>query len=350
MNEHMLGAFNRRGRVVLDWMHRSTLMGFEALKKSGEGTVRVPKEEMSVIEVEAASICGTDLHILGGGHDSEQGIVLGHEYIGRVLEVGSSVTNVKEGDRVAVDPNIKCGACTFCQGAQPNMCENLTTLGIFTDGGFARFNLVPARQLHILPEDLTSERAVLFESLSCAVHGLKKLQGINQGEHVLIYGAGPIGCYFAALSFMHEAEMVVVVEQRSFRRDFVQGLGATAVSQDSDLSGDDFDVVIDAAGAADFVPLMIRHAKRGGRVLLFGQQTNESVEINPTELNQKELAVYGSYATADSFGDTIEILQDPRVPLDNFVTERFPIRSIQRAFEAMRSGDVMKVMIDLREG
>ncbi len=115
---------------------------FEGGGKLSIKEVPVPKVEKAddvLLQVEAASICGTDVQILKTppGHPATPGAVLGHEYIGKVLEAGPAVTHVKAGDRVAVDPNLTCGLCAYCRIGLPNMCSNMTTLGIFIDGGFA---------------------------------------------------------------------------------------------------------------------------------------------------------------------------------------------------------------------
>src|SRR3989304_1692886 len=108
-------------------------------KKYREELLALTAQEQVVLKVEAASICGSDLHILEGGHPSAPPVVLGHEYVGRGVEGGGAVTHVREGDRVVVDPNIKCGVGPFCRGGRPNLCRDFTTLGIFLDGGLAGY-------------------------------------------------------------------------------------------------------------------------------------------------------------------------------------------------------------------
>lgn len=348
----MLVAVSKGGKINLQERAIPQLADFNAPKKFKRGeTFHIARESMVLLEVEAASICGTDLHILGGKHDSTEGVVLGHEYIGRVIEVGEAVEKVKAGDRVAVDPNVKCYfRCTPCNLGSTNKCENMTTLGIFTDGGFAQFNLAPEGALHVLPNDLPVERAVLFEPLSTVVHGLKQLGGIHAPERVLIHGAGPIGSLFTVLARVNGASEVVVVEPTPFRREHILKVGATKVVTPSEkLKPASFDVVIDASGRDEVVPLVIQHARPGGRVLWFGQQNIDAeATINETVANQNELRQIGSYATSYTFEDTIQLLADTRIPFERFITHRVSLSEIEKAFEHMREGNAVKILISPR--
>lgn len=349
MSEPMLVYMNRDGSAQLDEIFAPKFVDFKAKKKFSQGFINIAKEELVLLEVEAASICGTDLHILDGKHDSTIGIVLGHEYIGEVIEVGSSVMNVVLGDRVAVDPNIKCGVCEFCRRGLPNMCENMTTLGIFADGGFAEFNIAPAKQLYILPKRLSVQRAVLFEPLSCVLRGIKQNGGIHAGERVLIYGGGPIGCLFALMAELNGASQIVVVEPKKFRREFFHDLSEhiDSVEDDSELNKDYFDVVIHAASVNAIVQSAIEHARHGGRILWFGQQNVKArARINQALANQKELLQVGSYAVSYEFDDAIRVLQDERISFEMLITETIPLSEIERAFELMKRGRAMKILIN----
>lgn len=309
-------------------------------------TFTFPKEGLVLLGVKAASICGTDLHILDGTHGSAPPVVLGHEYVGKVLEVGSSVRNVKRGDFVGVDPNIKCGFCWFCKNNLPNMCENLTTLGIFVNGGFAPYNVAPATQLYVFPKDLPVEKAVFFEPMSCAVHALERINP-QVGDEVLIYGAGPIGCCFSMLCKLSGASQVVMVEPSEYRRKFANRTGAIATKPGNEryfIGEKGFDISIDAAGVSAVVPKMFEHTRPGGKISLFGQQNvNAKVEISPTIINQKEFKIYGSYAAASSFTRTIRVLA--QLELEKLISHRFVLADIHKAFDLLRKGEAMEIVI-----
>ena len=127
--------------------------------------------------VEAVGICGTDLQVLKvpPGHPINDGVALGHEYAGRVADVGPGVRNIEPGDRVAVDANLTCGLCSYCRNGMAHMCAEMATLGIHVDGGLARYSVVPERALHKVPPDLPAEQAALVEPLACVVHGVDRL-------------------------------------------------------------------------------------------------------------------------------------------------------------------------------
>jgi len=348
MSSHMPAAVFTGRRVELRRLSVPKLQDITAPKKYGDGTVTFRKEDLVLLRVEGASICGTDLHILEGTHGSAPPVILGHEYVGQVVAVGPSVEHVHVGDRVAVDPNIKCGYCTHCVQGRPNLCMNLTTLGIFLDGGFASFNVAPARQLFVLPSDLSTERAVFFEPFSCVLHGMEKVH-FRSGESALVFGAGPIGCLFVAFLRAAGASEIFVVEPRRYRRKFAQALGATAVDSENvveELGKDTMDVVIDASGYRGMLPAAIEVTRPNGRILLFGQQnTRARININPTVANQKELQIFGSYAAASSFAQTVKLLGNPALELEKLITHRFDLRDIKKAFRLLETQRGLEVIV-----
>ncbi len=305
------------------------------------------KEELVLVRVITAGICGTDLHILKGEHDSAPPVILGHEYVGIVVDRGSVVENVNKGDFVGVDPNVKCGFCKSCISGKDNMCKNMTTLGIFTNGGFAQYSLVPAKQVYRLLS-IPSERAVFFEPLSCVVNGLQNIGGIFPGESVLVYGGGPIGCLFTALAIRQGASSVVVVEPSQFRAQFAKKMGAVVIQPGFEHVFPQFDIVIEASGIPSVVPRTFDRVRDGGRVLLFGQQDPKArVVFCPTIINQKELQVLGSYAaTRKSFEATTKILADMHIPLENLITHVISLSDIEKAFELLEKREALKILID----
>src|SRR5262249_46717467 len=140
------------------------------------------------------------LHILSDppGHPATPGCILGHEYVAQVIECGRGVTSLKKDDRVVVDPNLPCGGCEFCREGRTNLCPNMTTLGIFQNGGLARYNVAPAGALHTISHAVPTERAVLAEPMSCVLAAYEKAP-VRAGDSVVVLGAGPIGLAFILL-------------------------------------------------------------------------------------------------------------------------------------------------------
>jgi 2-desacetyl-2-hydroxyethyl bacteriochlorophyllide A dehydrogenase len=340
------------GKLALADVPRPELRDRLVPKKYREEMLALSAREQVLIKVEAASICGSDLHILEGGHPSAPPVVLGHEYVGRAVEVGSAVTHVREGDRVVVDPNIKCGVCAFCRGGRPNLCRDFTTLGIFLDGGLAEYNLAPGKQLGVLSESVPLERAMFFEPLSCVVHAMARVRPVP-GERALIFGGGPIGCLFALVCRLAGVEQVVVVEPSAYRCSCAETAGATAViepGQEQEYSAthapDGFELVIDAAGPPAVVPTAMAVAAAGARVLLFGQQTQGArAEIVPQLVNEKELTILGSYAAGNVMGETLRLLEHPSLTVEKLISHRLPLERALEGFQLMGEGQCLKVMV-----
>lgn len=345
-------VYQRNGRVSFDakWGIAASGSDLEAKRKYGEGLVRFPDEETAWLRPLRAGICGTDLAILSGSHGSAPPVVLGHEFIGIVEEVGVHVRHVASGDLVAVDPNVKCGVCRECRVGAPNRCLDLTTAGIFFDGGMAELCRVPARQLYRLPQGLSLDRAALFEPASCVMHGIAQFPRLL-GERALVFGGGPIGVLFALALHARGVKEIVVVEAEPYRSRFVRELGIAGVraieprEADVQLERDAWDTLVDATGLPEVTPALIRFARPGGQVNLFGQQhAGATVDAFPVvEANQKELTIVGSYATRFEFEETIDFLQHD-LPFEKLITHTFSLEEFETAFRVMRERQSQKVL------
>lgn len=186
---------------------------------------RALKEDQVLVKVEACSICGTDVHITATppNYIATPGTILGHEFCGRIVEVGSAVRNVKVGDRIVANPNNYCGTCVYCRKNLPNLCEHVEPLGIDFDGAFAEYCVINCKVAHRIAEDVPSAVAACVEPLACAVNGLKKVN-VRPGDSVVIIGAGPIGLMIAMLLDASGASDVYILETAAFRIDFARKL------------------------------------------------------------------------------------------------------------------------------
>jgi threonine dehydrogenase-like Zn-dependent dehydrogenase len=313
----------------------------------------IKEGDQVLLQVEVASICGTDLRILDTppGHPANKGVILGHEYVGRIISLGKDVHGFKEGDRVVVDPNITCGACPYCRMGQPNMCLNMTTLGIFIDGGFASHNVAPARALHKVSPPLPSEVAVFAEPLSCVLSGFLKLEA-RPGELAVVLGAGPIGLSFVQLFRASGAGRIIVSEVSPLRRRMALESGATrvldprkedivqVVLQETELGAD---IVVDAVGS--LISEALASARRGGRILLFGQNIKARAEIVQNEITRNELTIMGSFIARFTFPQVIKMLESEVLDVEKLITHRFPLERISEGLEVMRKGEATKVII-----
>jgi len=215
-------------------------------------------EDEALLQVEGCGVCGTDLHILSDppGHPATEGVILGHEIVARIVDKGSEVREFDLERRVIVDPNLKCGICSFCRKGLPNQCKNSTTIGIFLDGGFARFVKAPQKALHPIRNDVPLKEAVWGELLSCVLGSSDRIR-IQPGELAVVIGAGPAGMMHAMLFDAAGAEVVLVdiaKERLNFARSI--GIDKTINPKETDLgayiaemtSGEGADAVVDAVG------------------------------------------------------------------------------------------------------
>jgi len=306
-----------------------------------------------LLQVERASICGTDMRILEipPGHPATEGVILSHEYTGKVLAVGEAVTQFKKGERVVVDPNITCGNCSYCKMGIPNMCENMTTLGIFIDGGFARYNVAPAKVLHKISPDLLAELAVFTEPLSCVVSATQRLK-VHPGEVVVVLGAGPIGLLFIQMFKASGAGKIIVSEISEYRAKFAYESGASRVVnplkdnlerivKEETLVG--ADVVVDAVGT--LVKSAMAIVRRGGRILLFGQNYQARAQVAQNDITRNELTMMGSFIARFTFPTAIKVIESKVLDLEKLITHRLPLEDVHKGIEAMRKGEAIKVII-----
>ena len=328
---------------------------FEGQGKLNLKRVAVPSlatSEDVLLEVEGAGICGTDVHILEvpPGHPATPGAILGHEYVARVLEVGEAVTHFKPGDRVVVAPNLYCGLCPACQQGRPNQCADFTTLGIYLNGGFAKYNVAPERALHKIADSVPIEDAVFTELLSCVVGGTGRVR-LQPGETVAILGAGPVGLMFAVFFKAAGAGKIILSDVAPYRLKLAQDAGFDVVNakeKDStayirERTAGGADVVVDAVGS--LFSQAIDVAAVGGKVVLFGMNQTAKPAVSQYDITRKDLTVYGSFIGINTFPTTIKMLESGVLKPSIFLTHKYPLAEIEKGFAAMRAGQAIKVLI-----
>jgi threonine dehydrogenase-like Zn-dependent dehydrogenase len=317
-------------------------VGTLAVEERAEPTVAAADDVL--LDVEACGICGTDLHILSvpPGHPANVGVILGHEFVGRVAEVGSTVRSLSVGDRVAVAPNLWCGECAWCRRGLRNQCEHSTTYGIFIDGGLAPRVVVKARACFPVSHDLPAHVAALTEPLSTVVHGARQAN-VFPGETACVIGAGPIGAMFTALLTATGAS-VIVVEPTPDRAELVRTLGAVDVLAPGGIAGLQADIVVDAVGSQ--LETAFDVVARGGRILLFGMNEHARAEVAQSRITRDELTLLGSYVGQDVFPDAIRLLEQGRIDFSPVVTHRIGVGELPDAIEELRAGRGLKVEVE----
>ena len=325
-----------------------------------EGVLEIqdrPNPEIShpeevLLAVEACGLCGTDLHILSTppGHPAHPGTILGHEFLGRIVEVGPQVTAFARGERVVVDPNLKCGVCRPCRRGQINHCDNWTTLGIFRDGGFASHVSVPQRALHPIAEDVPWEDAVWAEILSCVVASTDRI-GIQPGQTAVILGAGPVGVLHGQL-LQAAGARVMLCDKSDFRLDVARQAGLTestnvdqapvGESVASWTDGDLANVVVDAVG--NQFQTCVELVATEGVIALFGMNAQATPAVGQCEITRKEATVLGSFVGRHAFPRAVQLLEQRIVQPSRLITHHLTVDELPEGLAAARRGEAMKVV------
>jgi D-arabinitol dehydrogenase (NADP+) len=315
-----------------------------------------PGPEDVLIRVHSCGICGTDQHIFDGDVGGPLPLIGGHELAGEVVSVGAEVPDdFPVGGRVAVEPNISCGSCFYCQRGQVNHCLRWSAIGVTRDGGFADYVVAPATNVYRVGE-MDYEVAAFIEPLSCVVYGLKRLE-IPLGANVLIYGAGPIGLLMLQLVRHGGASEIAVVDLKQDKLDLAGTLGATitvaagpsadpALREASPLG---FDVVIDCTGVPSVVEHTFTHVRNNGKLLFFGVNPPDArISISPYEVYRRDLQIFGSFALRFTFQDALALLESGAVDVKPLLSERLPIDRFAEALGLAGSGEALKVQIQPR--
>jgi len=314
-------------------------------------------DDEALLQVEGCGVCGTDLHILSDppGHPATEGVILGHEIVARIVDKGSAVRELDLERRVIVDPNLKCGICAFCRKGMPNQCKNSTTIGIFLDGGFARFVRAPQKALHSIRNDVPLKEAVWGELLSCVLGSTDRVR-IQPGQRAVVIGAGPAGMLHAMLFDAAGAD-VTLVDVADERLKFAQSAGIveTLNPKETNLEkyiadvtrGEYADVVVDAVGNQFAAALSI--VARGGIISLFGVNSHALPAIPQYDITRKEVTIVGSFVGRHTFPRSIAVLESRVLNLSGLVSHDVGISNLPEAIQDARAGRAMKILVRQEE-
>ncbi|MFJ3669652.1 zinc-dependent alcohol dehydrogenase family protein [Streptomyces sp. NPDC090106] len=300
-----------------------------------------------VVEVAACGLCGTDLHILQGEFAPKLPIVPGHEFAGEVVGLGSEVTELRVGDRVAVDPSLYCNECHYCRLGRNNLCDRWQAIGVTRPGGAAEYALAPVANCVRLPDHVDTQDAALIEPLSCAVRGYDVLSA-RLGAHVLIYGSGTMGLMMLELAKRTGAASVDVLDINPERLATAEKLGCSRSALSADELGRPagWDVVIDATGNAAAIQDGLERVAKAGTFLQFGvSDYATTATISPYRIYNQEITITGSMAVLHSYERAAELFAggvlDPRV----FISHRMPLDQYPQALQQFAAGQGRKIVV-----
>ena len=325
----------------------------------------VPEEVK--IKVKNCSTCGTDVKIRNNGHVNITRVTtMGHEVAGEVVEVGADALGGFEvGDRVQVIAAVPCGDCHECRKGWMEVCQNQTSVGYQYDGGFAEYMIVPKEVLKVdglnrIPDGVGYDEASAAEPFACAINAQEQL-GIEEGDFVVVFGAGPIGCMHIRIARgVHKAGTIVLVDINAERL----AMSAEAVHPDLTIDassvnvveevmrltdGRGADVIITATPANINQEQAINMAARNGRISFFGglPKTNPMIECDSNLVHYRQLHIHGANGSAPAHHKrALEYIASGQIPVKDLITRHVPLSNVLDAFDIVAKGEAIKVTVE----
>ncbi|XP_022104677.1 sorbitol dehydrogenase-like isoform X2 [Acanthaster planci] len=310
----------------------------------------------------AVGICGSDVHYLVNGRIGDfivkAPMILGHESSGIVSAVGEGVTDLKVGDRVAIEPGVPCRMCSFCKGGRYNLCPDVIFCATPpVDGSLRRYYCHAADFCYKLPDHVSLEEGALLEPLSVGVHACHRA-GVQLGSSVLVLGAGPIGLLSLLTAKAMGATHIAITDLDRGRLDLAVKLGANHALKVDTRDGEEMarrveealgckpDISIECSGAEPSIQTGIYATKSGGVLVLVGLGP-PSVNVPMVSAAVREVDIRGIFRYANCYPLALEMIASGKVDAKPLITHHFPLEKTLEAFETSRTGagGAIKVMI-----
>lgn len=305
------------------------------------------------LTVLASGVCGTDLFI---HRNAGYGTTPGHEMVGAVIELGTSVDGWQVGDRVAVDNNVTCGACEMCHDGLGSLCVAIEGMGGSIPGSVAEHVIVDASKC-ISIGDLDVDTAVLAEPTACVVHGLDVLD-MRPGSRVLVIGAGPTGQILSQLLTRGGASTVTIAGPSRAKLEIALRNGATAAVSTSraDFAASrgalladhpsGYDIVVDATGQESVLQQCLPLLRSGGTFLVYGvAEAGATITVTPFEIFRRQLTIKGSFAQVNCVARAVALLAAGKVVTDGLITHRFGLDEYRAAVDAVTDPGCLKAVV-----
>jgi L-iditol 2-dehydrogenase len=323
----------------------------KALRLHNIGDVRLHEEEVptpqageALLRVTAVGICGSDIHWFAegttGAASFTEPFVLGHEFAA-VVESG-----VLKGRRVAVEPHVPCGRCEFCESGNPNLCPYHYFAGQAPrDGALREYMCWPESMLFPIPDNVSNEAGALLEPLGVAIHTMD-LGKVRVGQRVGVFGCGPIGLMVVQLARLMGAVEIVATDKLAHRRDAAAEMGATAVFGPGAQNLSEVDVAFEVAGDQGAIDDAVESVRPGGRVVLCGIPSVDTVTFKASTARRKGLTVKFVRRMKHTYPRAISLVSKGLINLDAYVTKRYGLAEGMTAFQEAEARGGLKVVIN----
>ena len=337
---------------------RKMLAWIKEPEKQGLTKVRcgIPKvtDDNVLVKVEAIGICGTDFDIYKGNRKVDANLIPGHEFCGKIIEVGKSVKGYEIGDFVVPSIINRCGKCWSCINGYDAQCEKLEEIGIHINGSFAEYVSVPSATLHKVPKDIDVQIAASIEPVAVAYSAVKKADIFMPGANVIVFGPGAIGIYISQLVKIAGANVVLIGADGDEKRlNLAQSYGIRTL----DNSIEDLDeeiknifpkgkanLIFDATGVAGIVGGMVQYLLPHGQLILAGIYKDRS-SVNLLEIVRGEISVKGTFCyTLSEFEGAIQLVLDHMINFHG-IAEILPLSQLKEGFENAMSKKSLKVIL-----
>jgi len=323
-----------------------------------------PDENDVLIRILKTGVCGTDVHIYDwddwASHRVHPPLIVGHEFVGVIEEVGDAVEDTKPGDIVSGEGHIGCGHCFFCRTGQGHICREAQIIGVDRDGAFVQFFRFPAANLWKVRPEIPSDVAAIFDPFGNAMHTVMA-QSVA-GKSVAVVGAGSIGLMACKIAAVAGALTVIAVDPQEHKRKLALGFGATfafdpaeegwkqaLLAHTREASG--VDVVLEMSGSRTGIRDTFELVRPGGEVALLG------IPPSDVSLNLSENVIFKSVTVRGINGRLMfetwyqceQFLLEGKLDLLPLITHRYPYRQFEDAFEVLHRGEAVKVILDWTE-
>lgn len=321
-------------------MKAAVLAGKENLKLKDVPIPKI-KENEALVRVRSCGLCGTDIHAFHGDFMPEYlPLILGHEFSGDIVELGSEVKNFKVGDRVAVSPEIYCHSCYNCRKSSNRICTDWDSIGTSVDGAFAEYIAVRKDCLYHLPDSISYDEGAMLEPAACVYCGVREIPEYYD-KRVLIMGAGSIGLLWLINLRSRNPLCLDVIDIDDEKLDFAKSLGAdnvynTKAAKDSyfEVIKKKYDVVVDCTGVPQVIEKGFSVVDREGTVIFFGVAPTEAkIKISPYQIYIDCIKVVGVFPDMRTFGTLIEMMDKKIVDYSPLISHRFPLSQFEKGFD-----------------